>query len=196
MNSMKLKCLFLILLIGLIAEAAGPPSEFAAARACYAQGQFKQAVAHFQLALQANPADADSYYWMGMSYQTLADIAFPFTGKYASRARIYLTKATELAPGRLEYRKELFDFLLDSAGSSRSARRQAAGILQSVLPNDPEYESMRLQFEQESKANASTDARLGRALLAVPRAVYRIADLARPASSTRPEIASMKAGPE
>ncbi len=131
-----------------------------------------------------------------MSYQTLADIAFPFAGKYASKARICLTKATELAPGRLEYRKELFDFLLDPAGSSRSARRQAAGILQSVLPSDPDYESMRRQFEQESKANASTDARLGRVFLAVPRAVYRIADLARPASSARPQIASINAGPE
>lgn len=193
---MKLKCLFLILLTGFVAEADGPRSEFASARACYARGEFKQAIAHFQLALQANPADADSYYWMGMSYQTLADIAFPFAGKYASKARICLTKATELAPGRLEYRKELFDFLLDPAGSSLSARRQAAGILLSVLPNDPDYESMRRQFEQESNANASKDARLGRALFAVPRGVYRIADFARHASSTRPEIASMKAGPE
>jgi tetratricopeptide (TPR) repeat protein len=196
MNPMKLKCLFLILLTGFVAEADGPQSEFANARACYARGEFKRAIAHFQLALQANPADADSYYWMGMSYQTLADIAFPFAGKYASRARMCLTKATELAPGRLEYRKELFNFLLDPGGSSRSTRRQAEGILQSVLPSDPDYESMRRQFEQESKANASSDARLGRALLAVPRGVYRVADLARHVSSTPPEIASIKAGQE
>ena len=181
---------------GAIAEAADLRSEFARARACYAQGEFKQAIAHFQRALQANPADADSYYWMGMSYQTLADIAFPFAGKYTSRARIYLTKAAELAPDRPEYRKELFDFLLDPTGSSRSARLQAAAILQSVSPNDPDYESMRRQFERENKANASADDRLGRLFLGIPRAVCRIADLDRHASSARPQIASVKIGPE
>ena len=55
-----------------------------------------------------------------MSYQTLADIAFPFAGKYTSKAHTYLTKATELAPGRLDYRKELFNFLLDPGNSSRA----------------------------------------------------------------------------
>ena len=35
---------------------------------------------------------------MGMSYQGLATIAAPFDGRYNSRARLYLTKAMELAP--------------------------------------------------------------------------------------------------
>src|SRR5580692_1092419 len=180
MKPMRLKLLFLILLTGLLADAAAQRTEFAAGRACYANGEFKQAVAHFQLALKVNPSDADSYYWIGMSYQVLADIAFPFGGKSASKARVSLTKATELAPGRLDYRKELFDFLLDPAGSSNAARRQAAGILRTVAPDDPDYESMHRQFERESKANASADARLGRLFLAVPQAAYRMSELAAP----------------
>lgn len=188
--------LLLLLLFASGAGAAGPPSEFAIGRACYADGQFKEAAAHFQLALQADPADAASYYWMGMSYQTLADIAFPFAGKYASKARIYLTRATELAPGRADYRKELFDFLLDPAGSSRAAHRQAADILRSVSPDDPDYESMRCQFERETKENGSADARLGRVLLAGPRAAYRLVDAARPSFSTLPRIAAIEAGRE
>jgi tetratricopeptide (TPR) repeat protein len=179
------KLSFLILLAALGAEAASQRSEFATGRACYVQGEFKKAVAHFQLAIKVNPADADSYYWIGMSYRVLADIAFPFAGKYASKARVYLTRATELEPGRLDYRRELFNCLLDSAGSSRTALRRAAGILRTVSPNDPDYERMRQQFEQESKARASADARLGRLFLAVPRAAYRIADLATSAPSTR-----------
>jgi tetratricopeptide (TPR) repeat protein len=196
MTPMKLKLIFLILLRGLSAEGAAQQSEFAIARACYADGEFKQAIAHFQLAVKGNPADAESYYWMGMSYQTLSDIAFPFAGKYTSKARAYLTKATELAPGRLDYRKELFNFLLDPGGSSRATRRQAASILQMVSPNDPDYETMERQFEGETKANGSADARLGRLFLTAPRAVYRIVDLAKPGSAARPEIASTKVGPE
>jgi tetratricopeptide (TPR) repeat protein len=179
----SLKALFLILLTGLGAEAAAQRSEFAIGRAYYAEGEFKKAIPHFQLALEVNPSDADSYYWIGMSYQVLADIAFPFGGKSASKARANLTKAVELAPGRLDYRKELFDFLLDPAGSSRAALRQAAAILRAVSPEDPDYEYMRRQFERESKANNSADARLGRLFLAVPQAAYHIADLAAPARS-------------
>src|SRR6266567_7895073 len=125
---MKLYLSILILLAVLGSEAAGQKSEFATGRKYYVDGEFKKAVAHFQLALKVNPDDAESYYWMGMSYQVLADIAFPFAGRYTSKASVYLTRATELAPGRLDYRRELFDFLLNSAGSSRAAARQAADL--------------------------------------------------------------------
>jgi tetratricopeptide (TPR) repeat protein len=171
-----------MLLAGLSAVAATQRSEFDTGQACYANGEFKKAVAHFQLALQANPSDADSYYWIGRSYQALADIAFPFAGRYTSNARVYLTKATELAPDRPDYRRDLFNLFLDSA-SSQAALRQAAGILRTVSPNDPDYESMRNQYEQQSKDNASADARLGRVFFALPQAAYHVVDLAASVSS-------------
>src|SRR5713226_4340434 len=174
---MKLNLSVLILLAVLGSEAVAQESEFATGRAYYMEGEFKKAVAHFQLALKVNPNDAESYYWMGMSYQVLADIAFPFAGKYTSKARVYLTRATELAPGRLDYRRELFDFLVDSAGSSRAAARQAADLLRTVPESDPDYTYMRRRFECERRANASAEARLGRLFLAIPRATYRIAEL-------------------
>ena len=174
---MKLYLSILILLVVLGSEACGQGSEFAAGRAYYIEGEFKKAVTHFQLALKVNPDDAESYYWMGMSYQMLANIAFPFAGKYTSKARVCLTRATELAPGRLDYRRELFEFLLDSAGSSRAALRQAEDLLRTVPESDPDYSYMRQQFEEERRANASADARLGRLFLAIPRATYRLSEL-------------------
>jgi tetratricopeptide (TPR) repeat protein len=187
MIRMKLGLIFLILSAGLCAEVAGPQSEFATGQACYLEGEFKQAVAHFRLALKVNPSDPDSYYWLGRSYRSLADVAFPFGEKYSSKARVNLTKAAELAPDRLDYRRELFDLLLDSAGSSRAAVRQAAGILLTVSENDPDYEAMHEQFERARKDNASAEARLGSLFLALPRAAYRIADWAASVSAARPE---------
>jgi tetratricopeptide (TPR) repeat protein len=125
---MKLYLAILILLSVRGSEAASQGSEFATGRAYYTEGDFKKAAAHFQRALKVNPNDAESYYWMGMSYQVLGDIAFPFAGRYTSKACVYLTRATVLAPSRLDYRRELFDFLLDSAGSSRAALRQAEDL--------------------------------------------------------------------
>jgi tetratricopeptide (TPR) repeat protein len=166
-----------MLLAVLGSEAAAQGSEFTIGRAYYTEGEFKKAVAHFQLALKVNPDDAASYYWMGMSYRVLADIAFPFAGKYTSKASIYLTRATELAPGRLDYRRELFDFLVDSFGSSRAAGRQAADLLRTVPESDPDYNYLHRRFELERKENASVDARLGRLFLALPQAAYCIAEL-------------------
>jgi tetratricopeptide (TPR) repeat protein len=173
----KLYLSVLMLLGALGSEASGQGSELAAGRAYYTEGEFKKAVAHFGLALKVNPNDAESNYWMGMSYQVLANIAFPFAGKYTSKARVYLTRATELAPGRLDYRRELFEFLLDSAGSSRAALRQAEDLLRTVPEADPDYSYMRQQLEEERKANTSADARLGRLFLAIPRATYRLSEL-------------------
>jgi len=184
---MKLKLSLLISLAGLSAAAAGRHSEFAIGRAYYLEGEFKKAAAHFQLALKTNPDDAESNYWIGMSYRVQAEIAAPFDRKYNSKARVYLTMAMELAPNRPEYRRELFNFLVDSAGSSRATLRQAAGILRTVSESDPEYASMHRQFQQESRANSSVDSRLGRLFLAAPRAAYRIAELPASALSGRSE---------
>jgi tetratricopeptide (TPR) repeat protein len=179
----KLNLCVLILLGGLGGEAAAQRSEFAMGRDYYTEGEFKKAAAHFQLALKANPNDAECYYWMGMSYQVLADIAAPFDGRYNSKARIYLTKAVELAPSRSDYRRELFDFLLDSGGSSRAALRQAACMI--VPEADPDYIYMRQRLDQARMVNASAGTRLRGLFLAVPQAAYRIADLPASAFSSR-----------
>jgi tetratricopeptide (TPR) repeat protein len=184
---MNLK-LVLVLSIASVSNAAvGEQSEIAMGRSYYAEGQFKRAAAHFQRGLVENPNDADACFGAGMSYQMLADIAAPFNHKYSSKARGYLTKATELAPTRQDYRSELFNFLLDAAGSSRAARRQAEAILERMPESDPEYPWMHRRLEQEGRADASTDARLGRLFLSVPRALYQIVELPAGVVSSRPE---------
>jgi tetratricopeptide (TPR) repeat protein len=184
---MRIPLTILTLLATFSGPAAGQRSEIATGRAYYTEGEFKKAAEHFQLALKADPSNAEPYYWMGMSYQRLADIALPFGGRYNAKARIFLTRAVELAPARPDYRGELFEFLLDPAASSRGAMRQAAAILQTTSESDPDYSYMRGRFESESKANSSAEARLGRLFLAVPRAAYRIAELPAAALSTRRE---------
>jgi hypothetical protein len=60
------------------------------------------------------------------------------------------------------------------AASSRTALRQAAGVLPTVSESDPDYSDMRRRIESENRANFSAEARLGRLFLAVPRAVFRV----------------------
>ncbi len=75
---MKINLTLLTLLAAFSGPAAGQRSEIATGRTHYTEGEFKKAAAYFQLALKTDPNSAESYYWMGMSYQRLADIALPF----------------------------------------------------------------------------------------------------------------------
>jgi tetratricopeptide (TPR) repeat protein len=174
---MRFKLAILILAASFRGQAAGEQSELAAGRSYYAEGEFKKASAHFQLAVKANPDDAEPYYWLGVSYEILASIAAPFDGKYNSKARVALTRATELAPVCREYRRELFEFLLDSARSSRRALREAKAILQAMPNTEPEYDYMCQRFENETREGGSARAVLARFLAATPRAVIRVAGL-------------------
>jgi tetratricopeptide (TPR) repeat protein len=173
-------------------QGAAQQSELAAGRTYYAEGDFKRAAAHFQLALKTSPNDAESSYWMGMSYQGMATVAAPFDGRFNSRAREYLTRATELAPARQDYRRELFDFLLDSASSSRTALRRAGDLLLTIPEGDPEYSYMRRRLSSARRENSSAEARFGRLLLAAPRVVFRVAEL--PASTLANRGSSPPAG--
>jgi tetratricopeptide (TPR) repeat protein len=174
---MKTKLLILMALGAVAGQGADYGSEFAAGRAYYARAEFKKAVVHFEQALHNDPSDAASNYWIGMSYQALADIAIPFGGKYRSKARAHLTKAAELAPDRPEYRRELFDLLTDSVSSSRSGVRQARDILKTTPEGDPEYSYMTGRIDAARGAGASADARLGQLFLGVPRAADFIVGL-------------------
>jgi len=162
----------------LSAAAAGQQSDLAIGRAYYNGGDFKKAASHFQMAIRTGTDGAAAYYWLGMSYQMLADITAPLGRKYKVMARVNLTKAAELAPNRLDYRAELFDFLVDSAGSSRSVRRQAADILSTVPESDPQYAVMRRRLDQARRASSAPDARLGGFFLVAPRSIYRMTELA------------------
>lgn len=193
-KSMKCKVFILILFAGLCRGAApGQEPEYTTGLTYYTEGEFKKAAVHFQLALKANPDSAEACYRIGMSYEMLADIAAPFGGKYNRKARVYLTKATELAPTRPEYRRELFNFLLDSGGSSRATLRQAAGILRTLPESDPDYTFLHWELEQASRANSSAEARLASLFLAAPQAAWRIAELPVSAFSGRPEREPLEA---
>jgi tetratricopeptide (TPR) repeat protein len=151
-------------------------SEFSAGRAYYAEGEFEKAAAHFRRAVEADPENAQSNYWLGRSYEILADLAAPLDVRRRSKARLYLTRAVELDPSRPEYRRELFDFLLDGSDSSASIR-QAGEILRSAPESDPDYLYMRDRLESERRGNSSMQARVGTVLITGPRAAYRIREV-------------------
>jgi tetratricopeptide (TPR) repeat protein len=191
---MKLTWSILIVALALSGHAAEQQSELAIGRAYYSDGEFKKASVHFQLAVKADPKDAGAYYWLGRSHEILASIAAPFDGRDNAKARASLTRAVELAPASREYRRELFDFLLDSADSSRSALPQAEAMLRTMPRDDPEYDYMRQRFENESRQDASLRIRLGRLIGSAPQTVIRIVELPASALSRHDQASALPTG--
>src|SRR5262249_391129 len=82
------------------------------------------------------------------------------------KARMYLVRAVTLAPECAECRRELFDLLLSSDGSS-SALRQAELLLGNMPESDPECASMRSVFAEARKQRFSPES-LTMAILGSP----------------------------
>jgi tetratricopeptide (TPR) repeat protein len=168
-----------LIIVTLLSAAGSPAADLqpglASGQAYYRQGDFKRAANHFQRALRADPDDPELNYWLGMAYQGRSDLAAPFAAGYQSRALVYLTRAVELAPDRPRYRRELFDFLLDSGRTSPAALRRAATVLERTSASDPEFTYMRWRLDREKKMSSTADVAFDRALLSVPRAAFRAA---------------------
>jgi tetratricopeptide (TPR) repeat protein len=162
----------LMLLSAAVSPAADLQPGLAVGQSLYRQGDFKRAAAQFEHALRADPENAELYYWTGMAYQGRADLATPFSRRYQTKALAYLRTAADLAPGRLDYRRELFDYLLDSARTSPAALREAAALVERAPSDDPELSHMRWRLEGERRIASSREARFDRIFLAIPRAAY------------------------
>ena len=181
---MTWRFLLLVTMLGAGGQAAEPQPEYAAGRTCYNRGEFRKAAAHFHSAAVTHPDDADAWYWAGTSYERLADIAMPFGARYNAKARLCLRTAMNLSPNRGDYREAFFEFLLNSADSSRTALTEAAGILLTIPESDPDYSEMSRRLYNERKTNSSAEMRIGRVFLVVPRACYRVASIPVPAQSS------------
>ena len=167
------------LVILLLVSAAGSPaadlrSDLAAGQDYYRQGDFTRAVSHFRRALRVDEYDAELNYWMGRAYEGRGDVATPFGGGYHSKALVYFTRAVALAPDRGEYRRELFDFLVNSAEVSPARLRLAADLVSRTSELDPEYPLMRRRLELAVRMASSPNARLDRLMLGAPRTIFGV----------------------
>ena len=165
----------LFLIVSLVFPAVAQQSEFAIGKAKYLDGNFKSAAAHFELALRNNSNDAECHYWLGRSYVTLADIATPFGSKYSQRARFHLSRALELEPRRNEFRRELFEFLVNSPDFAGSKERQAKSLIAAAEESGADDATLRARLEEARRETTSLSGRMQRLFQFAPETAARIA---------------------
>jgi tetratricopeptide (TPR) repeat protein len=173
---MKLHLISIFLpMFACVAFPAESRSAHDAGRRDYAAGEFKKAASHFHQALKVNPSDADSSFWLGKSYEMLADIGGPLMGARASaKAHLYLGKALQLDPDNEEYRRELFQLLI-TTDRSPGALRQAESIIQMTPESNADYPFMLMRLHQEHEARSSPESRVLSAFAVMPQEFARLA---------------------
>ena len=168
---MKLTMWALLAGTALCMQAAEPNRKFATGREYYSAAQFGKAASLFQVSCN-HDSDAEACYWTGLSYERMADISMPFGCRTSAKARRYLQRAANLAPDVAMYRGALFDFLLEDGDCSRTALREAAGMLSEMLEGDPQFDLMRTRLEQAAHWSGSPEQHLATLFLVIPRATY------------------------
>ena len=111
-----------LLMAGIVARAttnvidSGAGAEWARhGRDAFLACEFRQATRSFERAVAAEPDSADLHFWLGKSYERLAEVSTPLTAaKNARKARRHLEFSAAREPHNPEYLRELFDFYVDS----------------------------------------------------------------------------------
>jgi tetratricopeptide (TPR) repeat protein len=114
--------------------------------------EFKAAAQNFSKALQYQPEDANLYYWLGRSYERMAEVASALHApRDARRARFSLERAVDLEPRNREYLRELFDFYLDSPEWFKGGLGNAGVLIQRIAPDDPAAQELLRELLAEAK---------------------------------------------
>jgi tetratricopeptide (TPR) repeat protein len=159
------------------AQGAELRNHFETGESYYNSGEFKHAIYQFEQALRTRPRDPALHFWLAKSYEMVAIINGPlFDRRPFSKAHAFLAEAVQLAPEDREYRRELFDFLIEF-DSSLHALDEAYKILQSTDESDPDYPLMQLRLHQAHQARRSPEFLASAVTVSVPRNAIGLAQL-------------------
>jgi tetratricopeptide (TPR) repeat protein len=102
-------------------------------KACFMEGQYKQAVANLEAAVREDSLNSEYYDWLGRAYGRLAEgSSFLSALGYAKKTVRAFEKAIELGPSNIEALSDVFEYYLQARNGRRWADKAGniAGVLQ------------------------------------------------------------------
>lgn len=136
--------------------------------ALFQQCEFKAAARVFEHALASEPENARLHFWLGKSYERMAEIASPlFARRDARRAQFHLEAAVRRDPANREFLRELFEFYVDSPEWFNGGLARARQILDRLGPDDEDRETLNMMLAQSQKEYSGLDWVLGKGILRI-----------------------------
>ncbi len=147
----------------------------------YGIADFKKATEALEKAAALDPANSETALWLGRAYGRRAETSSMLTAPgYASKARQYFERATQLNPNNLDAQSDLFEYYLEAPGFLGGGLDKAAataGHMARINPSEGYWAQAKLA--EKRKEFASAEAHLRQAIDAAPQQVGRVLDLAR-----------------
>lgn len=150
-------------------------------RCWYMLGDYKKAVAAFERAVQAEPANSVYHDWLGKAWGRRAETSSFLTAPgYANKARRSFEKAVELDPGNLEALSDLFEYYLEAPGILGGGLEKAEALAGRFAKLDPaEYHWALARLAEKRKDFSTAEKEYRRAAELEPSKPGRWIDLAR-----------------
>jgi len=147
----------------------------------YMQGDFKKATEALEKAVAAEPGNSEFNLWLGRAYGRRAETSNLFTAPgYASKARLYFERATQLNPRNLEAQSDLFEYYLEAPGFLGGGFEKATATAEQIAGINPaEGHWAQARLAEQRKEFSSAEEQLRRAIELTPHQVGKLIDLAR-----------------
>jgi len=161
-------------------KSSDPDVQNLIGRDYFMMGDFKKAIDNFQQAFDAAPT-SDNAMWLGRTWGRRAETSNPFFApSYASKARQWLEKATELDPKNSDALADLFDYYLEAPGFLGGGYDKAQAVARQISAVDPaEGYFSRAKLAEKKNEYDAAEAQLRRAVEVAPREVGHVIALAK-----------------
>jgi tetratricopeptide (TPR) repeat protein len=147
----------------------------------YMQADFKRATEALEKAVAMEPGSGDFALWLGRAWGRRAETSSPFTAPvFASRARQWLEKSTQLSPMNLEALSDLFEYYLEAPGflgGGVEKAEEVAGRMSRINPAEGQWALAKLA--EKRKETSKVEEHLRRAVELAPQQVGKVLELAR-----------------
>ena len=149
-------------------------------KACFMQGQYKEAVANLEKAAAEDSLNSDYYDWLGRAYGRLAEGSrFLSALGYARKTVHAFERAVELGPSNLDALSDVFEYYVEAPGMVGGGIDKAERIASRIKALDSaEYHWACARLAEKRKDFAGAESEYRAALLAAPKQVGRTLDLA------------------
>jgi tetratricopeptide (TPR) repeat protein len=135
-------------------------------RALFARCEFSGAVRAFRRAADAQPNNAEVLFWLGRSYERMAETSSPLIApRTAHKAERSLEQALQLDPTNPKYLLELFDLYVDTPEWFSRAPQRASALLERMSTTPEEYAILWGRLAEARQNVSGLDASVERAIL-------------------------------
>jgi tetratricopeptide (TPR) repeat protein len=147
----------------------------------YGLADFKKATDALEKAAALDPQSSDIAWWQGRAYGRRAETSSPLTAPgYASKARQFFERATQLNPNNLDAQSDLFEYYLEAPGFLGGGLDKAAAVAAQMSKlNASEGYWAQAKLAEKRKEYRTAEAHLRQAIEAAPQQVGRLLDLAK-----------------